>query len=248
MRRICERQARAAAMPVAALSVTVLALGVLIMGCGSADPPKADQTTAAVDQTTTTLAGTWDIITTDRAGTVSGTIILSADGLQISYDGTNAAATLSTGTGTWTSSGRTHGVSFTHSGATSAGAIPFSLGGAWTFVSTESSEDRCTAKLTADSFSNTCNVPEVRLPWLERIATQMSAQRTASASSIFGDLGGQWALVAGTAHCAASFSGNVFKVGCSRGNHPPDSITATVTGNMVSGVSDSGFEFTAKRR
>lgn len=193
------------------------------------------------------LAGTWDIIGTEGTAMATGTLVIGAQSISLTYNNTTAAVSLigDTGTGTWKETASSEGVSIARSGsAINTGAIPVGLGGSWTFTRASDSSDRCTATLSATSFTNSCSQARLRVKGIGGFSSTMIGSRTAQLSSVFGDLGGRWTFQSGDESCTVMFVDKTAEVQCGDDGW----ILVNVDADVASGTTDLGFEFSAQRR
>jgi hypothetical protein len=191
-----------------------------------------------------TLTGTWDL----SASSGVGALTLSSSRLQVSMGGAvfdlqlGSAPTLA-----WTDKSGTLAITTTQIPATlDFGVWPFGLGGDWTFAAKGAT---CAGSIRADSATGSCanaGRPPSPLPSLNRHVT---AHRTATADSIFGALGGTWSITDDSSgSCSVNFVGATLTASCKGGNSSVGGITVTFSEGLASGTTDSGAEFTARRR
>jgi hypothetical protein len=191
-----------------------------------------------------TLAGTWDL----SASSGVGALTLSSSRLQVSMGG--AVFDLQLGTApslAWTDASGALAIQTTQIPATvDFGVLPLGLGGDWTFAAKGAS---CAGSIRADSATGGCTNagrPPSALPSLNRHVT---AHRTATSDSIFGALGGTWSISDdGAGSCSANFVGATLTASCKSGSTKVGGITVTFSDGLASGSTDSGAEFSARRR
>jgi hypothetical protein len=124
------------------------------------------------------------------------------------------------------------------------GIMPLPLAGAIHFTDGESSAKSCDSLLSATEFSLSCS---------DGVGggfsgSKTTATNTKSLASDFGDVGGEWAVTSGKTTCTATLEGSTVVVACRDGGRANGSITITIDGGRVSGITSGGAEFTAQRR
>jgi hypothetical protein len=117
------------------------------------------------------------------------------------------------------------------------GQLELDVGGQWRF--TEAGADGwCDATLVPASASMVCQNGPTATP--EQIFTLTRAEQRAS---IFGDLGGVWNITVGGETCTATLEGQTARASCST----EGSAEVTFSGNMASGSTSEGIEFSGQR-
>jgi hypothetical protein len=198
-----------------------------------------------------TLAGTWDVQgSRSNAAQTSATVVIDGSHFTFAVTGGDSlsfseqAGTLSL---TWQDEYETLPIATTQtSAALSEGIIPLGIGGAWTFTSHSSG---CTANIAPSQLGATCSgVEDLPAPLPYRLEGTATGQRTATASSVFGDLGGVWHITAGSAAGDATFRGNTFSVVWSGDPWGDGNVSVVFCDGMASGTTSDGVEFSAHRR
>jgi hypothetical protein len=188
----------------------------------------------------TSLVGTWELAGA-MGGPAQGTLILTASHLTVNLggdvfdlqvDGTPALS--------WTDHNRPASISATHTGGgVNLGILPLALGGDWTF--TGASGGQCSASLQSASIIGSCaGAGYSPLLALNRHAT---ATRIAKLDSVFGDLGGTWTVSDGGGSCTITLQSATIMGSCGGGG-----VSMTFGDGVVSGHTDSGGEFSARRQ
>jgi len=226
-------------------------------GAAEADSP-AEPTDSGSPLTTdascaapTTIAGTWDVQGSQTNATpTTATLVIDDSHFTFAVTGGDSL-TFSEQTGTlsltWQDEYETLPIASTHTSATlSEGIIPLGIGGSWTFTSQSSG---CTASVAASQFGATCSdVEGLPDPLPYRLDGTATGQRTSTASSIFGDLGGVWHIAAGSAGGDATFSGNTFSVVWSGDPWGNGAVSVVFCDGIASGTTSDGVEFSAHLR
>ena len=212
------------------------------------------------------LTGTWDIIATPTYSSPgSGTLVIGTDTLTVSINrGTTGAYRLAYST----QGGQTlRWQDPSHPAipidvlntpvALNAGSIPLALGGSWSF----------SANLVRFSFSIGASASSLivgRLPtgtvvggsWpgtipMPRLGETYSVTRTSQLVSQFGFFGGQWQATTdkNSDTCFVRVESNTVQFNCQTGNVFNGTTQLTVGSDCVaSGLSNSGYELSARRR
>lgn len=123
------------------------------------------------------------------------------------------------------------------------GAMPLPLDGTIHFAEADSPQNGCGSVLTDSAFSFTCS-GDVGGGFNNSKTTATKSQSLVSA---FGDVGGVWSVTSGNAQCTATLEGSTIEVTC-EGGGANGSITITLDGDRVTGLTSGGAEFTAQRR
>lgn len=120
------------------------------------------------------------------------------------------------------------------------GAFPLALGGDW-MLSSAGSSGSCVSSLRNGLVDGNCSgVGSTPVLSLNNHAT---LTRTAALDSRFGDLGGEWTLLAASKRCGVTISGSTIRATCGAN----DGFTLNFADNLVSGRLDSGTELAARR-
>jgi hypothetical protein len=194
-----------------------------------------------------TLAGTWDLMGGASAG-VQGTLTLSANQLKVQLGGgTFDLQVGATPSFTWTAHDAPT-FTVTHTPVdVDFGALAIGVGGDWMIGGPGGGS--CVGSIRGDALTGGCahaGSPPSPLPSLNR---QVHATRTQKLDSIFGELGGAWTISDnGAGSCSAMISGATVSVSCKNGTANAGSITVTFSDGLASGFTDSGAEFSARRR
>lgn len=126
--------------------------------------------------------------------------------------------------------------------ASSYGAIPFSLSGAWSFVNPNKATDTpVAASINADAWSIGEVGSSARRSW--------SAARNSSATSMFGDLGGTWSVKQNNIDCVVTLADSNVRIVCADGRKSIEEFNATfdATSGIASGRAGDE-EFVARRQ
>jgi hypothetical protein len=210
-----------------------LAIGLLALGCSNGSGPSS-------------LAGTWELAGA-TGSTPAGTLVLSSSRLTINLGGDVFDLQVSgTPTLSWTDHGSPTPINTIHNGGSfNSGALGLGLGGDWGFSG--ASGGSCSASLQSGSFVGSCaGAGYGPLFNLNRHAT---ATRTAQLDSIFGDLGGMWTVSDdNNGSCAITVQGATISASCKSGGARWGGVTLTFGDGLVSGTTDSGDEFSARRQ
>jgi hypothetical protein len=194
-----------------------------------------------------TLAGTWEL-SGSSAGHVDGLLVLSSTSLHIAVN----AITFELHAGgapslTYTNGSEMPALTVSQTPvAVDYGALPITVGGDWMIGWSGGS---CVGSLRADAATGGCThagAPPSGLPGLNR---QVHATRTSKLDSIFGELGGTWSIAdGGSGTCTATFSGATLSASCKNGTSSTGGLTITFSDGVASGFTESGAEFSARRR
>ena len=234
----------------------------MVVGCGGSSSGgslggQASAGGGTGSGSTSTLAGTWDFLgtqgTTMATGTLSidaGSISVVANGgsLTLSRQGDALTLSYSDDVVTKTAMGQQSG-----GGTVSFGAIPFDLSGTVSLTEVPTDPDisagTCGGTLTQSAITATCQkVGRPPRPAPRRLNGTLSATRSAPMSSIFGDLGGVWTGSGASGDsCTVTIQGNSVATSCT-GGALAGSITMVFSGNVASGTTSAGIEFSAQRR
>ncbi|HEU5072823.1 MAG TPA: hypothetical protein VFU02_01590 [Polyangiaceae bacterium] len=129
------------------------------------------------------------------------------------------------------------------------GILPLPLAGLLRFTGVPDEGAGCDWSLEADEATLLCtddiDTPN-HLPELND--ADLRAVRTETLDSVFGELGGRWAVTAEDVDCSVVFEGNTIDVACARAGSNSGELTVTVDDGRVSGSTSAGIEFTAQRR
>ncbi len=200
------------------------------------------------------LSGTWDVIV---SGGVSGmsTVTVSDDVLQIA--GGVELLALVTGDaldvvyeGTSAKGGREAAANM------DLGVIPLGLGGTLALNDVRNPTAGCTSSFTPEDVSIACTTDADYGYTLFGIREgSVNAHKNESLDSVFGELGGRWSVTSGYLNCDATLQGNTLEVACvdtdptvRRSGELEGTVTATLDGDSLRGVTDGGIAFTAQRR
>ncbi len=220
----------------------------LLVGCGGSSDDGGNSGAY-------TLAGNWEVSGT-RYGTdeSTGVISLTAKQLSIQTGGGGVTATLqSDGTFAaevnypWGSDPLI--ASRTGTGAFNFGAIPLDLSGSWQITDSPAAEGYgCAATLHDGSFHATC-LNSLRFQWMPDFSRgSIGCQRTSLLASRFGDFGGKWNCAMSTGGiCDFKFEGSTISSNCTNAQRMNGTMTVTFNGDLASGQTSSGLEFSAKR-
>jgi hypothetical protein len=203
---------------------------------------------------TTSLAGRWLITGPAGSGPQDmATLDWSDSSFSFSYADTTVMMSRMADALTvhWTEQGGNQAVvQATHSGGVHVGALPFNPTGDWIFTSANPSDHpRCMASFTSDTLTNSCSgVSDLPALGLYPFDGTVTAHRTQTGASIFGDLGGTWNVSIGTAgQCVVTLAGSMFQATCTNAGLLTGGATATITGDIASGTI-GGWEFSAQRQ
>jgi hypothetical protein len=208
----------------------------------------------------TAVEGTWDVVGTQYSGTPTSLVVMISPS-QLSITALNGFLTV-VGQGDRFSvtidapsvrSHRSPGSSPVPFDAVrtpiagSAGDIPLPLFGNWQVHDAESRG--CGATVTTTTLAGSCGNTGHLPPWMPDIAFgTVTATRTRTLDSLFGDFGGDWSLTtSGGATCSVRFEGSTMSSQCS-GGRGPGSASLTFEGETAHGFTSAGVEFSAQRR
>jgi hypothetical protein len=135
-------------------------------------------------------------------------------------------------------------------GAASLGALPIDLSGSWKVAPADGQDAfGCVTALSPPQVSAQCQQVGSLPPYLPnpRLASA-TGSRTTQLASIFGDLGGEWALSSsGGGTCTVRFEGSTFTSDCANAGTLGGQLQVSFNGNTASGSSSKGLEFSAQR-
>jgi hypothetical protein len=206
----------------------------------------------------TSIAGTWDVQGSRMSDKpLSATLLIDAshftfavaNGASLTFSSAGNANSL-----VWLTSPHDAPVNIltTHANAAlSQGIIPPPLGGTWTFAGSAPGDPaRCQAQIGAPTFTAGCvgtsGFPE---PFPYSLDGTITATRTQTLPSVFGDLGGTWHLTdQATGTCDASFRGNTLSVVCADANVFTGEASLTFCDGVAAGSTSAGIEFSALRQ
>jgi len=218
---------------------------------------------AAAGPCSSNLAGTWDLIAAaPGAGFHSGVLVLDRDAFSLTVAGKQLTYSLTDRRAIWQGGRGPHVVTIQNTpGAVTAGALPLSVGGFWTFDGqTEHCElvvapgavgGKCSTRSpTGDSLVGGSDWPgSVPSP---RNGRSYQATQTAVLPSRFGGLGGRWEASAdqgSPARCQATIDGNETTFVCHEAGFFDGTTRLTIGDDCIaSGTSSGGFELSARRR
>jgi hypothetical protein len=130
------------------------------------------------------------------------------------------------------------------------GVVPLPLAGVWRFTDVPEVDEGCDMDLAPDALSLRCSNDisnPASLPALEN--ADLRALREDSRDSIFGELGGRWAVSGNDIDCSIVLEGNTIALDCAQaGREGSGQVSLTVDGDRISGFTSAGLEFTAQRR
>jgi hypothetical protein len=213
------------------------------------------------------LSGTWDVISSVGGPTRTATLTLQPTLFELTWDELDVTADLSNVVPNITYT--IHSDDSHQSGAVTAthlaqpldlGQMPYGmLGGSWNFRGRES--DQCTANVQPGAIEVDCsNLAPPLISTLQGfdfgknmpLGTGTStAQRTSTADSMFGELGGAWTVVTPLAKCDVTFQANRVHASCNQswrlGQTRVGLLDLTVENGVASGTTNAG-EFSARRR
>lgn len=220
----------------------------LMVGCGGSTDDGGNSGAA-------TLEGTWELSGT-RYGTnkTTGLISLTAKHLSIQTDGGGVIATLQADGTFAVDVNHSYGseplrASRTGTGAFNLGPVPLDLSGSWQITDSPAAEGNgCTASLQDGSFEATC-LDSQRFRWMPDFSNgSMTCQRTSALASQFGDFGGEWSCALSRGGiCEFRFEGPTITSSCTNARRMNGTMTVTFNGDLASGLTSTGFEFSAKR-
>jgi hypothetical protein len=212
------------------------------------------------------LSGTWDIIATPTYSSPgSGTLVISADTLTVSINhGTTGAYRLAysaQGGQTLQWKDPSHPAVpidvLDTPVALDAGSIPLALGGSWSFsanlVRFSFSVGASASSLIVDRLQTGTVVGGIwpgTVP-MPRLGETYSVTRTNQLVSQFGFFGGQWQATnnQNSDTCLVKVENNTVQFNCHTGNSFSGTTELTVGSDCVaSGLSNSGYELSARRR
>jgi len=127
------------------------------------------------------------------------------------------------------------------------GQLPIAVGGNWNLTN---GQRGCTASLNATGAAGVCDIISGLPNWAEPFSNGNTVgTRTATRTSIFGELGGTWDFTTSRgAQCQVIFDGSSAQATCSSPSSiQPDSVHITFVGTTASGGASSGLEFSANR-
>jgi hypothetical protein len=124
------------------------------------------------------------------------------------------------------------------------GVMPLPLDGILRFTDGESPEKSCDSTLTANGFSFVCG-SDVGGGFNN---SRTTATKSKSLVSDFGDVGGEWLVTSGNVTCSAKLETSTIVVTCQGGGKANGTMTITLDGDRVTGITSGGAEFTAQRR
>ena len=195
-----------------------------------------------------TLAGTWEL-SGSSAGSVDGLLVLSSTSAHLTVGGgTFDLQAGSTPSFTWSTASEAQMFTASHTPvAVDFGALPLALGGDWAFHGPGNGS--CVGSIRGDAASGGCSgagEPPSPVPSLNR---QVQVTHASKLDSIFGALGGTWTLTDnGGGACTFTFQGATLSASCKDGSDPAGGVTITFSDGLASGFTDSGAEFSARRR
>jgi hypothetical protein len=205
------------------------------------------------------LTGTWDLVSSGGGKSQgTGTLALSADTLDLTLgsallvykiNGTSATLTFQQRAGAET---ETLSVARTNA-AFDTGALPLPLGGTWSVTQSTTPGAGCTGTIGTDSQAQ-CTHADLPDPFPNPVSGVIyTGKRTATGTSVFGDLGGEWrfASTEGTDGCTAKFNGSQVALNCdSNIGHLAGGVTLTFTADFksVSGTTTQGAEVSGHKR
>lgn len=187
---------------------------------------------------------------------ISATLTLDVDHLNVVTDSGSFTATRK-GAGfdvTFTvSPGAPHPVraATVTAGALKLGAFPINLSGDWKVTNQpDDGLHSCSSSLSTGNLSASCAAADLVAWWLPfGLDGTATAKQTKQLTSVFGDLGGEWSLqFSGGGTCTFKLEGGSVSSDCQGANHMNGKMTATFSGDKLSGSTDAGIEFSAKRR
>jgi hypothetical protein len=206
------------------------------------------------------LAGTWDVVAAlDQVH--AGTLTLSATAFSLALPSFFVDADLSGAVPDVNGHlfGGSGPVTTTHvNEPLDLGQFPIPLGGTWTVRG--GAPGTCKAGVGADLMTLDCsNLSAPMSRWFQGYdfvahkalgSGSSTAQRKRQLTSIFGELGGEWAVVMPSGDCDVIFEDNRMTSSCSAFNFkgfPRNAFELTFTDGMASGTSESA-ELSARRR
>jgi hypothetical protein len=221
------------------------------MSCGGTASTSQSGGTGGGSSATTTgdLSGTWDVIVTESSGRAkSNTVAVTPALLQLEQPQVSTALFTDQDIAIDYKGNAIRGV---RNAPTSAnlGIFPLPLSGAIHFSGTTANAAGCDFSLDPTAFSFVCTgyiKRDYDLPSFT--GAQAQGTHSATGASVFGDLGGTWLVSSGTANCQAVLAGSTITIACSNAGPYTGQVTLNVNGNLISGSTSGGLEFTAQRR
>lgn len=229
-------------------SIGVAVVFPLLVGCGGSSDGGGNSGAY-------TLEGTWEVSGTRYGeGETHGMISLTSKHLSIQTTGGGVTASLQDD-GTFTATvSHDYGseplmAERTQQGAFNLGPVPLDLSGSWKVTDSPAVEGNgCTATLADGSFVATC-LDSHRFWWMPDFSNgSLNCQRTSAIASRFGDFGGQWSCAMSEGGiCEFRFDGSTITSSCTNARRMNGTMTITFNGDLASGLTSSGLEFSAKR-
>lgn len=205
------------------------------------------------------VGGSWDLVATESGRSQgTGTLVISSDTFDLTIGDVRMKYTANgtTGTLTWQphASAATESITVERtSAAFDTGALPLDLGGTWKVTQATSPGSQCSGTIGALSTAQCSNV-QLPQPFQDpRDGEIYSGKRTSTASSIFGDLGGEWTFRGSSASdgCQATFNGSQVLLNCDgamgqlKGGA---TITFAADQKSLSGTTTMGIELAGQKR
>lgn len=228
-------------------------------GATSSGASGSSGATSSGGGTSSRFIGTWDLVVTKRGSQqATGTLTVAPASFEVSWDRQSVAVDLAGPIPKISGQlGKESGdLTATHkSEPLSVGEIPFGIGGLWNFQGRVG--DRCTAQVDPGNVTLTCSnlgrPLQLTLQDYDNVGKKplgsgtSTMQRTREASSIFGELGGDWKVVAPRNKCDVKIEGERVVAVCTDDGQEA-TLEMTFGDGLASGSATGGLEVSAKRR
>ena len=224
---------------------------------GTVHNETSDSGTTPPGTTPSSLAGTWDVVGGLHDYTPkAGVIVLAPDRLEVMFGEGSlvfSAPSSAPATLTWTERSALEPLAFARAASAATvdlGIIPLKLDGHIDISDPARPGAACNGDLSPTTMTAGCTgTHDSRLRDLPGLNDRIVGARTSKLASVFGELGGTWTFDNGSrSHCDASFSGSTVKLTLMHDATDEGTMTIVFSDGLATGVTNHGFEFSARRR